>query len=469
MINHTENYKKLKHLYWRTGCGPDLDILNNPVTIENAVEQIFEDSKIFIPLTFGSAEDGDSLMANEMTSHKKSAICNVNGEAKIAETSAQWFNNFVWGKSFFREKMAYFWINHFACRMGSAGVARDYSNIIRKNALGKFGDLVHAVSKSTGMLRFLNNSLNTKKYPNENFARELMELFTLGRGNYTEQDVREASRSFTGWTYKRDTLEFRLSLKDHDFGDKTFLGQTANHNGWDIINIILEQKQCARFIVSKIYSHFVSETASPQIIESLADYFYKNEYDIEKLMRKIFTSEWFYGTTVVGVKIKTPVDLLGGLMKFYNMHFIDPKAYLVAQRTMGFDLFLPLSVAGWNFSKGYIDSSALLMRINASKWLFESRLLNSMEASVLMDEEMNEDESIKDDDLKLVKCSYDLNKANKYFANEDLKLQAVDLVNFLIQPEKKYFNANDIINGSKNNSVLAFSQKITAVPEYQFC
>src|SRR5690606_9624804 len=157
---------------------------------------------------------------------------------------------------------------------------------------------------------------------NENFAREVMELFTLGRGHYTENDVKNAARAFTGWKYN-DNLEFVEIQNQHDTGEKTFLGQTGAFGGEDVLDIILEQKQTARFIARKIYNFFVNaEVVDDAIVEQLADIFYTSDYDIATLMRSIFTAEWFYHEKNIGQQIKSPVVFIAGLQHAFDIEFV---------------------------------------------------------------------------------------------------------------------------------------------------
>src|SRR5579859_4882340 len=191
------------------------------------------------------------------------------------------------------EKMVLFWHNHFACRTMVPFLAQQQNNILRKHALGSFADMLTDVSKDPAMLQFLNNQQNKKDHPNENFAREVMELFTLGRGHYTEEDIKEAARAFTGWGFSLGEFQFRE--KQHDRGSKTFRGQTKNFSGDDIINVILEDPQTAQFITGKIIAYFVTqEKIDDQEVDSFARSFYKSNYNISKLVKDILTSDLFY-------------------------------------------------------------------------------------------------------------------------------------------------------------------------------
>lgn len=235
-------------------------------------------------------------------------------------------------------------------------------NIIRENALGNFGDLLREVSKSPAMLSFLNNQQNKKQHPNENFAREVMELFTMGRGNYTESDVKEAARAFTGWGFNLKG-EFVERPFLHDTGNKTFLGKTGNFNGDDVIDILLEQKQTAKFIAQKLYKYFVNDTPDVAKIELLASNFYQGGYDIKQLLTEIYTSDWFYDDRNIGTRIKSPVELLAGIRRLIPMDLARPEMQLLFERALGQILFYPPNVAGWPGGKNWIDSSALMLRM----------------------------------------------------------------------------------------------------------
>jgi uncharacterized protein (DUF1800 family) len=189
-----------------------------------------------------------------------------------------------------------------------------------------------------------------------------MELFTLGRGNYTEQDVKEAARAFTGWsaTIKGEYI-FRKG--QHDFGSKTVLNKTGNFDGDEVLDILLEQKQTARFITQKLYKFLVNELPDHAKVEWLAERFYKSEYDISKLLEDIFTSDWFYEEKNIGVKIKSPVELVTGIQRMLPMKFENDEVLLLVQRSLGQLLFYPPNVAGWPGGKSWIDSSTLMMRM----------------------------------------------------------------------------------------------------------
>jgi len=261
------------------------------------------------------------------------------------------------------EHMSLFWHGHFACRTKVAFLAAQQLDSIRKNALGNFRELVLAIAKDPSMIRYLNNQQNRKDRPNENFARELMELFTIGRGNYTETDVKQAARAFTGW-FSNKKGEFNFREDRHDFGKKTFMGKTGKFDGTDIINIILERKETAVFIVSKLYRYFVNEQINPKYIEELASLFYDSDYDIKKLMYAIFSSDWFYDAKNIGTKIKSPVELAAGMIRQAGLEVSEPKSLYLLQKSLSQNLFDPPNVAGWPGGKAWIDNSTMLTRTN---------------------------------------------------------------------------------------------------------
>lgn len=282
--------------------------------------------------------------------------------ADLLTLTIKWLDEMADGKAALREKLSLFWHGHFACRDVNIIFQQELLQAIRLNALGNFKDLLFTVSKSASMLSFLNNQQNRKNKPNENFAREVLELFTMGRGNYSEKDIKEAARAFTGWSFnKKGVFEFRKFI--HDDGEKTFLGKTGKFTGEDILNIILEQKQTAVFICEKMYKYFVNEKLDTKNIEWLAARFYKNNYDIASLLKDIFTSDWFYHEKNINTKIKSPIELIVGIRKLFSMQLAQPQLQIFIQRALGQVLFYPPNVAGWPGGTNWIDSSTLMFRL----------------------------------------------------------------------------------------------------------
>jgi hypothetical protein len=245
--------------------------------------------------------------------------------------------------------------------------------LLRTHALGKFGPLLHAISKDPAMLVWLDSNSNINRRPNENYARELMELFSLGVGNFTEKDIREAARAFTGW--RSNGEGFRFDARLHDSGPKTVLGQTGAWNGDDVVRIVLEQPATERFLVRKLYHDLVSENAAPpdSLLEPLFDSFRKSGYDLAGLVRTILASQHFYSSHAFRQRIKGPVDyVLGAVQAVYRCYPEEdadyrplPQQALVARiEAMGQSLFAPPNVKGWPGGSSWLNTSTVLERDN---------------------------------------------------------------------------------------------------------
>lgn len=379
------NQLRNQHLMWRAGFGPAATQLEQLKTISSsqlykALQQASSKKPTYIDVTDdylkglvkGIQEEG--MRRKLMDKEERKNIAQQTRYA-IKSLNLFWLDEMVNSKEQLREKMSFFWHGHFASRNLNVFFQQDILDIIRQNSLGSFRDLLHEVSKSAAMLNFLNANQNKKDHPNENFAREVMELFTLGRGNYTENDVKESARAFTGWGANIKG-EFVFRKFQHDEGTKTVLGKSGNFKGEDVLDILLDQKQTARFISQKIYRFFVNDMVDKEKIEWLADRFYKSDYNISKLLEDIFTSDWFYDEKNIGAKIKSPIELIAGLRRLLPMEIQNEDAQLVVQRILGQMLFYPPNVAGWPGGKTWIDSSTLMMRMRLPKLINDQDELN---------------------------------------------------------------------------------------------
>jgi len=365
------NQLKNQHLLWRAAFGPMAENVNEiPTVSQKELHSLLVKTSSNKPVEFNVATnlfDGlvkgvqDVGMMQKLSKDQKKALRKQSVQ-DIKNLNLIWLSEMINSEAQMREKMSLFWHGHFACRVINIYFQQQLLNTIRENALGNFGDLLREVSKSPAMLSFLNNQQNKKQHPNENFAREVMELFTMGRGNYSEEDVKESARAFTGWGFNLKG-EFVERPFLHDNGSKTFLGKTGNFDGDDIIDILLEQRQTAKFITQKIYKYFVNDKPDSEKIELLANSFYESNYDIKKLLTEIYTSDWFYNDKNVGTHIKSPVELLVGIRRLLPMELDKPEVQLLFQRALGQILFYPPNVAGWPGGKNWIDSSALMLRM----------------------------------------------------------------------------------------------------------
>ena len=277
-----------------------------------------------------------------------------------------WANRMLATKRPLEEKMTLFWHGHFAVNEAKV---RDYRKtlgqleLFQKYGTDNFRALLLAIARDPAMLSFLDAGVNVKGSPNENFAREIMELFTMGVGNYSEKDIREGARAFTGWNYA--DLTFVVNKEQHDDASKTFLGQTGNFDGVDVINIILKQPVTARFIAGKIYRYFVRQELDPQVQDKLGAVLRNNDYHFAPLLETIFLSRDFYSSASVGTQIKSPVQLAISTFKKLGLTEVPGVPdFNIATGTLGQRLFSPPTVAGWSEGRSWITPGLLLERGN---------------------------------------------------------------------------------------------------------
>ncbi|MGS0748660.1 DUF1800 domain-containing protein [Halpernia sp. GG3] len=454
------NFEKNKHLLSRAGFGiqfHQIDDLN-----EKSTEEFWSEIKSKSNLKpFDLVLPGDDLdysMIAKLDADAKKEKLKKNQEQNV-DLNLKFFNEMVNSENQLQEKMAFFWNGHFATRVNSALFNQDLLNIVRNKALGNFGDLLKAVSKSPAMLQFLNNQQNKKDHPNENFAREVMELFTMGRGNYTEKDVKEGARAFTGWGYQKEG-GFYERPRLHDDSTKTFLGETGNFNGDEVLDIILAQKATAKFITKKIYKFFVNETINEAIVTDLSEKFYKSNYDIKKLMTEIFSSTWFYDQKNIGAKIKSPIELMAGVMRILPTKIDNTKTLITYQKLLGQMLLYPPNVAGWPSGESWIDSSTLLLRMQLPQIWSGLRPLE-LKPKI-------------DDDVEMgMSKDYTVNKKfnSTAFTINWPQIEAVfkdkNVANILLQ--KKLNGDGSYINQFSDGSIKMNIINVMSVPEYQLC
>lgn len=451
---------KNKHLLWRAGFGigiNQIDDLKNKTT-KTLIHELFKEDG-FTEITYDTPDIDPTAdyMNSAAPAEKKKEMQRVY-RAQNEELNLNFLDKMVNSKEQMREKMAFFWHGHFASRVQNPQFNRQLLNIIRKNALGNFKDLLFEVSQSPAMLNFLNNQQNKKDHPNENFAREVMELFTMGRGNYTEKDVREGARAFTGWSYDKEG-NFKERKNQHDEGTKTFLGKTGNFDGADALNIILEQKATAQFITAKIYRFFVNENIDQNIINTLGTSFYNSGYDIKKLMAEIFSSSWFYDQKNIGNRIKSPIELMAGMMRMLPMQIQNPENLIVYQKLLGQMLLYPPNVAGWPNGRSWIDSSTLMLRLQIPQiWSGLRPLEYSPRQDDDIDMGMKSKETALNKSFKNPNITIDWNRVDQIFARKNCE-------DYLIQNPKS-LDMNTVNNFSDKSTKMTIIN-LMSTPEYQ--
>lgn len=292
--------------------------------------------------------------------------------ASVLETNRVgywWADRMVASNAPLQEKMALFWHGHYAVNESKV---RDYRKLLRELELfhemgtGSFRDLMVEVAKDPAMLSFLDAGVNVKGAANENFAREIMELFTMGVGNYTENDIREAARAFTGWNYV--DLEFVVNSEQHDTEEKTFLGRTGNFDGVDVIDIIMEQSVTADYIAGKLYRFFVRHELSPALQVKLGGVLRDADYQVSALLEAIFLSKDFYSAASVGTHIKSPVELAVSTYRKLGLENVPGVPdFNQATGSLGQTLFRPPTVAGWAGGRSWVTPGLLLERGNFAR------------------------------------------------------------------------------------------------------
>jgi uncharacterized protein (DUF1800 family) len=276
-----------------------------------------------------------------------------------------WFREMLATPSPLTERMTLFWHNHFATsqqKVRSAQLVYRHNVLLRTHALGNFGELLHAVSKDPAMLIYLDNAGSRRQAPNENFAREVMELFTLGEGRYTESDIKEAARAFTGWSLDRDSGEFMNRPFFHDGGTKTVLGRTGRFGGDEVLDILLARPETATFVTRKLWREFVSPSPDEREAERLAGVFRDARYALKPLLRAMLLSDAFWAAEHRGALIKSPVDLVVGTMHTFGMRPLSLRPAVTASALLGQNVFSPPNVKGWPGGEAWINSATLLGR-----------------------------------------------------------------------------------------------------------
>lgn len=287
-----------------------------------------------------------------------------------------WLNRMRYTSAPLIEKATLFWHGHFATSF--AKVKNPYqmwqqNETLRRYALGKFPELLKAISRDAAMIRWLDLNQSNKSHPNENFAREVMELFSLGEGNYTEKDIQEAARAFTGYRVKQDDGTFLFVPKNNDNGQKTVFGKMGAFTGDQIIDLIVSRPECARFLGKKLWVYFVSENPSQETISQVASILMGNGYDIGATLGEIFRSAAFYSSRVVHHQIKGPVQWMIQTTKMLEIPLPDQRVLDNAMASLGQIVFTPPNVKGWDGGRAWISSSSLLYRYNLASYLLSGK------------------------------------------------------------------------------------------------
>lgn len=454
--------QEIQHLFWRSGFGADLKLLNSYLNLskESLVKEILKNSN-YSEINLVAKPDESTLMGGRKKGDKNSKD---NGEQRKKDgikLNLGWLDQMVNEPIGLREKTALFWHDHFACFVPLPYAMQLHVNKLRKYALGSFRELLHIISKDPAMSIFLNNSKNKKSHPNENFARELLELYTIGIGNYTENDIKEAARAFTGWSFDLDG-NFVLREKQHDTDSKTFMGITKNFEGEEIIDVILDNPKTAYFITKKIYAWFVNEVVDENIVKELSEFYFKNDYQTDLLLEKIFTSNWFYEQKNIGTRIKSPVDLLVGLRRAFYLQFEEPEIQIFIQNVLGQVLGNPPNVSGWKDGKPWIDSSSLILRLKLA-----DHIINNSEFDII-EKDLPEKDNSKGK-FKKLNAKFEMNHIYKLSNMDNAEIRKT-LISYFIVCNNQLFKLLPENNSTdKKTYIVDYIQRILRQPEYQLC
>jgi uncharacterized protein (DUF1800 family) len=285
------------------------------------------------------------------------------GSASADSLRAWWLRRMVITPHPLLEKMTLFWHDHFAtsnAKVNSPALMQQHVQLLRKHALGQFEPLLQEVSRDPAMLVWLDANTNRKSRPNEKLARNLMERFSMGLGNYSDEDVREAARAFTGWAVLKNRL--RYFDREHDSGAKKVLGREGNFDGEDVVRIVLEQEATPRLIVAKLYRWLISETEPPadRLINPLAASF-AGHYDLSRLVKTILESNLFFSPLAYRRRIKSPVEFALGIVKGFDV--VVPTSKMGNDLAdLGQNLYYPPTVKGWQGGRRWINTATVIGR-----------------------------------------------------------------------------------------------------------
>ncbi len=351
---HPWDLRLAAHLFRRAGFGASHAQLNSAVSSnpQTCIDQLL-------------SACGNDAAAMQTFSKQMDAMASGLATSEPQELESWWLYRMLFTPAPLLEKLTLFWHGHFATSAAivpNSAMMLVQNETLRTHALGPFEPLVQAISRDQAMLTYLSSTTNARLHPNENYARELMELFCLGVGNYTERDIQETARCFTGWEIRRG--KFRFNRHQHDFDNKTLFGQTGKFDGDEAIHIILAQKDAPRFIARKLVNYFVCDhPISDELIEPLARDLRESDFRIAPTVRRILNSRYFYSEASVGQKIRGPVDLAIGLLRSLEAT-TGTIALAEALRPLGQRLFHPPNVKGWPGGRRWINASTFIGRVN---------------------------------------------------------------------------------------------------------
>lgn len=476
-----------RHLLCRAGYGttPQKLVQWHAMGLEQAVARLVDyedvplgelepadlDPDIIRPLT---AEERREVRFARMEKDQKAAdkfrrmrvAANAEDRRMHAALQRWWIERMAQTPRPTEERLTMLWHGHFATRhrdVRDAYLMQKQNAMLREHANGSFADLVSGIVHDPAMIKFLNNDQNRRQSPNENLSRELMELFTLGEGHYTEDDIKQGARALTGYHFRDNG--FLFNPRQHDGGNKTILGETAAFNGTNFVKLLLAHPACARFVALKLYRHFVADVSDDwdlldagarAVVDAMAHVLRENNYELKPVLMQLFKSQHFYDASIVGKKIKSPVQVVVGTIHQTGAPMRNDRSVALALRGMGQQLFEPPSVAGWEGGRSWINTSTLFMRQNVCSYL----LTGKRPGKAIRLDELDYDpmallEGLEDRSAKAVVDHL----CDAMLGHHVPQSRREPLVRFMQERSK----------GVTTDSVVALLLLISATPEYQLC
>ena len=363
-------FDESRHLLSRTGFGvagpAEIEALL-PLCYEQAVNGILGGVRRMplVPPPESKISPGQRSKVKRMAAAERKAFTKA-ARQEVKALKQWWIREMLETDSPLTERLVVFWHGHFATearKVRFAEMMLDHHVVLRQNAMGKFADLLTDIAKGAAMLYYLDGQKNVKGRPNENFAREVMELHSMGEGRgYTEQDVREGARAFTGWKVDMKTGKFRFNFKSHDRAAKTYLGRSGYLDGDDVLEIILEQPSVAEFITEKLWREFVSPHPEPAKVKRLAARFRDSGYRLGPLLKGLLMTPQFRDPANRGALVKSPVELVIGTLRLLRFAKVPPDRVQAVQRKLEQDLLDPPDVNGWRGGGSWITTTTTLFR-----------------------------------------------------------------------------------------------------------
>jgi len=496
IANRDFGYDQARHLLWRAGFGGTSAQVRTlaGMGVEDAVALLIDPSRSADPEPVKPDLFSDRIMSPlSEEDRRRYRLAQQNRDEdtlarfrierqrqqrtdrrQIAEVQRWWLKRMIETSRPLEEKMTLFWHGHFAT--GYRKIENSYhqfqqNQMFRRQALGSFASLLGSIIRDPAMLGYLDNNLNRRAAPNENLAREIMELFALGEGNYSENDIKEGARALTGYTFQGNSFEFRQN--QHDTGSKRILGRSGNFNGEDFVQIILAQRGCSEFISKKLYEFFVAAVPADRrdpayapavsAIRHMARSLVRSNYAVAPVLTELFQSEHFYSRRFMCEQIKSPVQLIVGAVRSLNTPVRDLGILNDALSLMGQQLFEPPSVAGWAGGRSWINTSTLFVRQNILTFLLTGKSPTGYDPLANIE---RYDPTGLLEDLAAVSPG----------ADRDPKRVASYLLRFALgsEPTPQRLHTLDAFiesTGARVNtdSVTGMLALITAMPEYQLC